>query len=100
LCSLRVGTALLISSADPDVDDQHVGLVGTHLAQHVVGVSRLRHDLDLGAVEEAGDSVAEAHRVLTDHAHRGQIYAPVGSLAYTSVPPPRGTHDLKLAADE
>ena len=69
-----------------------VGLVGAHLAQHVLGIAGLGDDLDALALEQAHDPLAQQNRVLADDDAHGSISSLRGvrSRAASRVPSPTG----------
>ena len=66
-----------------DVDDRDVGLVRADLAQQVLGVAGLRHDLEAGVLEQARGALAQQDGVVGDHDSHG-------ISAHRTVPPPGG----------
>ena len=60
----------------PDVDDRDIGLVHRDVAQQVLGVSRLRDDVEAGVPEQARDSLAQEHGVVGEHDADGRGAGP------------------------
>ena len=56
----------------PHVDDGDVGPVGADLAQQVLGVARLAGDLEARLLQQACETLAQQHGVISQHdAERG-----------------------------
>src|SRR5262249_14869876 len=87
----RRGTQAVVGvvGGHADVDDRDIGLMGTDLAEKVLGVGGLADDLDPGLVEEARDPFPQEDRVLADHYSQG-------ITALSLVPPPTGLATSRL----
>ena len=58
------------------VDHDDVGLVGSDLAQQVLGIAGLADDLEAHLVQEPGQALTEQYGVVGDHhAHGGETLA-------------------------
>src|SRR5437016_1536104 len=59
--------SVLSMTVHPDVHHHDVGLVGSDLAQELLGIPRRRLDLVAGVGEQPGQALTHQHRVFGDH---------------------------------
>src|SRR5262249_28622466 len=79
----RAQTLVAEARREPDVDDGDIRLLAENGMDERVGVSHLRHDLEVVVAEEPGEAVSQQRQILGDHDGHG-------SSARIVVGPPSG----------